>query len=304
MRLLLLLLVLVLLLFSGCGNSEVVGDNDFVDNEVIDDAPGFSLSCDDVSITECEEETGISRGGCYSDYAEARLDPCLCDTIEENTQRGTCFEDIAIGLKDPTYCSSAYIKSKCYEEVAYVSGDESICDYAGGHAEQCHSFFEAAATVDTTCGVDTIASCEPDSDGFIASVTGQKCYVAVAKILGDPCVCLMSEGAFKINCIPAVAVQEEQVEFCLEVNEDFIFTDDQAIQKHGCITDVAIRMKDPSLCERSTWKAFGKGGPNACYDEYAQKLGDPTVCDNMVDGTYKSAEEMIANCKENAIAAQ
>jgi hypothetical protein len=285
----LFLIIFAVLFLSGCGKSGNISKDSHGDSvnrsaakeevaELSDD------SCKNRTIKMCEEQTGLARGGCYSDFAKVRLDKCLCKTIKSSVQQGKCYADVALGSNDSSLCEKAYSPDRCYLELAFNTGNGELCKKAGSKSDLCSEFFDVAASLQSdACRLETVKGCEGFGDGLTGRVKREKCYVAVAKILKEPCVCLMGQGVFKANCIPAVVMLKKNVKECFSVNEEAVLKNDQSLQIHNCITSLAMRTRNNSLCKWTPYKPADQSGVDICYARYAKMLGQPAVCDKIKD---------------------
>ncbi len=63
-----------------------------------------------------------------------------------------------------------------------------------------------------------------------------------------------------------------------------------------CFQDVAVKKKEPALCEKIKGESFSplEGNPprDKCYMKIAVELGDPSICSNIQGGLISYTPEM------------
>lgn len=62
------------------------------------------------------------RDICYSDVAYARVNPSICDNIQNQIVKDMCYDSLALKMEDESLCeviNSENIKSKCFNNINF-----------------------------------------------------------------------------------------------------------------------------------------------------------------------------------------
>jgi len=91
----------------------------------------------------CNQIKGYDQVFCWEEVAEGLANPLVCGKIDPLADDGSdCYYAVAKKLKEPNVCAqiaSETIKWACYQEIARLTGDASLCDNAGAFKTSCLS---------------------------------------------------------------------------------------------------------------------------------------------------------------------
>lgn len=137
-------------------------------------------------------------------------------------------------------------------------------------------FVWAVPTLGATGDIDECASYK----NLIEQIS---CYTAVAKASNDwaPCDRASHEGV-RYQCYSIFAEYSGSADVCHKIPPA---TDEHRSLIDVCLSDVAIKARNPSLCERISTP----GLRDSCYVKLAKEVGDLALCAKIRDAGLKSA---------------
>jgi hypothetical protein len=109
------------------------------------------------------------------------------------------------------------------------------------------------------------------------------CYAAAAKEINDlaPCDNASQEGV-RYQCYAIFAEYSASPEVCHKIPQN---TDEHLSLIDACLSDVAMKVRNPGLCE----SIKTPGLRDSCYLKLAMELGEGALCAKIQDVGLKSA---------------
>ncbi|MDQ3014581.1 MAG: hypothetical protein M3Q73_01810 [bacterium] len=154
-----------------------------------------------------------------------------------------CYTQVAVKIADPEVCEYANDKSYCFHQVAKEKKDISICDRISEGDErhemrgECYSLFTIKGTDKSIC--ENLQ----DFGGKAA------CYLGAVTFTPNKTICdtKMDGGPFTdyntMACYSLVAAHFKDASICNYI---------KPLLRSQCISSVAIKKQDPSLCKTIT----------------------------------------------------
>lgn len=148
----------------------------------------------DPSVCEKIKDNSI-KDNCYYRIGIAKQDPSVCDNMENQTEETRCYRDIAIHQKDSSVCDGVQDQSMrdwCYQGVAEDTHDPSVCDKMQDSSRQDYCYLDIATNKD-----------DPFFCGKIQSQsTKDNCFLLVSAAKRDKFICdRISDQSKKNECI-------------------------------------------------------------------------------------------------------
>ncbi|VVC03604.1 Uncharacterised protein [Candidatus Burarchaeum australiense] len=201
---------------------------------------------------------------CYADVGIKLKNYSVCAIPASGLDRDHCYDLVARGAVLPDACGKIYFSSggglnsisdmhdSCYRDVAKMLGDPSVCNsmVASGRERFCYwPIITRKPSIGGTYNF-TLDQCSK----IVNPEWKWLCVSEVAQRDGDLAIC---------DIIPSVGQPASTREFCL-----------QHVGKVGSAT----------YCE-----SFQNGtGKDGCYRDLAKMLGDPSICNSIVDNATRN----------------
>lgn len=165
-----------------------------------------------------------------------------------------------------------YFRDDCYEGVARLYRDTSICDRIANDPNDHH---RAVCYEKIALMTFNISICDMIEWNYSQDL----CYEEVAEALQDPVLCerIKNHLSFRDDCYANIAPGLGDADLCEKIRKDSVSI------WESCIENVAMHNKDPAICDR-----LGEGADQAyCLIRLAEEIRDPSVCERVLDQGHK-----------------
>lgn len=178
---------------------------------------------------------------CLKGLAVKKLDPSLCENIDDNDSKEGCYYEIATTMNDKSLCKKLiFRKNSCYKNIGISENDSNVC-------ETLKNDYQASK-----------------GDYF-------NCNKKLAVQLQDPLYCQrITNNMNRDNCYSQTAIQLKNPELCENI------TYSEKIRE-SCYTKNAFLLKNPSICG----KIKDSGSKDECYYNLAYLYDNTSLCANV-----------------------
>lgn len=236
-----------------------------------------------------------AKNECYETLAVQSNDVAFCDKITSGSfsdlSRNICYTHVAMNSGDPEVCKKVQspYERDCYIELAKITKDPSLCDYAKLKYNYC------------IAEVVTVVPDESLCERISGTVTEGKCYENLAVAKKDHSFCnkmpLDEYGKNKSDsCIFSVAATKQDKETCKKITHPVI--------QSNCLKELTRKEEEksqpeikvtPNICNDEE-NLISKG---ECYYKLAQETGNPTWCESITAYEQTLVDIRKASCYLN-----
>jgi hypothetical protein len=255
-----------------------------------------AASSEDPNICrQLDDKDSVDR--CLSGVGIKKKSLLICDEIKKESYREACYSGVFQKLKDINICfkiNSITFQDGCYSYLAKENKDYKLCQKISSESSDSDSCFEDVARLTGDISICKYVKKYPVF-----------CYAAIAIYKNDSKICNQYSDDIDL-CISDFAIAKNRIDLCPSIQESFhrndcysditskledkgdpnacgkITADNSS--KDACYTNLAIDKKAPELCDY----VLETGEKNFCLNRTGALTANLDICNKIVVNENKS----------------
>jgi len=236
---------------------------------------------------------------CISTIAVREQNRTICEELLIDREEDYCLNDIFVAKGNISACQTVSRYERCYSEILATQEypEQACASFEGRPFAQCYKQLQCDKSKDSVSCKQLVWDAERDTDLCQYEdheVAVKKCFNRIAVLINKPDLCF--QGIWD-ECFESFASATGNISYCkragerstpcfrsfnsaaiIQYKQQHSITDIEACLPHmdwdreDCYFKQAQQQENASYCENVG------GVKEACYEELALKLNDPTLC--------------------------